>query len=669
VPPNVSAAVAKAIEKLPADRFESAKAFRDALDNPAFGYEATARGAGIGRGAAATGSGTMRSWLRDRRSAAAVAAASAMASLAAWAWLTRPPPLPPPDVMRFTIPTNEDAPLDFGGPWPDLAISPDGRTIVYQGGTPATGNQRLVARTLGDLSEVVLVGQAGGAALVRGPAISPDGRWVAFVADGATLQRVSVLGGTPLTLITSPQIAGIAWETDEWIVFGSAQGGLFRLPAGGGEAEPLTTLNSDEGDAGHVWPSVIDGANAVVFVVDGTPGPGFDGQLAVLDLESGEASRLGLEGISPKFVSTGHIVYAAEDGSVRAVPFDVRSLTVTGSPVPILEGVATKSSGAADFDVSRNGRLVYALGTAGALLRRTLVWVDRQGNEEAIAAEPRAYFNPRISPDARRVALDVREGDASIWIWDFLSETSILLGMGAGAHVYPTWTRDGQRVASVGGGSISWKASNNTGVPEMIVDFPELSGTPAGTPSPYFFTPDGALVFRDQANPETDDDLVMVSLEGDSVVWRLNGDFIERNAELSPDGRWMAYQSDESGTFQIYVRPFPDVQADQVVVSNNGGTHPLWSRDGRELFYLMPGGRQLMAVSVDAGDARTFVFRDRRVLMDWPYPPTGEGRMYDVGLDGRFLALKEFGTDGADAPEIHVVLNWFEELRERAGER
>ena len=291
-----------------------------------------------------------------------------------------------------------------------------------------------------------------------------------------------------------------------------------------------------------------------------------------------------------------------------------------------------------------------------------------------IPASPQNYLYARLSPDGRRVALDNGAGeDDDIWIWDFTGETLTRLVLGDGTHSYPTWTPDGERIAySDDSGDIYWKASNNTGAPEVLVDSPGSEG--ADPPTPYFFTPDGAaLVFRDIDHPHTDDDLAMISLEKDgSAVWRLNGDFLERNAELSPDGRWMAYESDESGRPEVYVRPFPEVEEDQVLISNDGGMFPLWSRDGRELFYVRPGAsNQLMSVSIDTVEpGEAFVFRDREVVMEWPYSVRGQGRNYDISLDGqRFLALKAegTGTEQGGSVEINVVLNWFTELRERMG--
>ena len=675
VPPHVAAAVAKSIEKLPADRFETAKAFKDAIDDTSFAHEAGPRTATLtpGTGYAPARRGPALPWQRDRRVVGALAGGAVMAVLAALSWL-RPAPEPPPtEPVRFTFPTR----LDFQGDERELAISPNGRVVVYKvtGATGTFTGPVLEMRALGELAGATVRGSEGAV----GPFVSPDGQWVGFTRfeNRTTLQRVSILGGAPVTLTESPtQIVGASWGTDGQIIFGTRAGTLFRVSEGGGEPEPLTTLA--DGATDHLWPSIIEGRGAVVFTINPTGAPPRDvGQLAVLDLESGDVTRLGIQGFSPRYVSTGHLVYAAGDGSVRAVPFDVEALTVTGNVVPLLEGVSVKAGGAADFDISTDGRLVYNSGGGDGGFTRTLVWVDRTGREEALGAPVRGYTYPRISPDGRRVALDIRGDGGGIWIWDFSASTLTRMILGEGSFSYPVWNPDGSRIAYGDNIDILWKLAN-TGTPEVLLAHPGGEGTGSGggrAPTPYFFTPDGsALVFRDQNHPETRDDLVMMSVGGDgSPLWRLAGPFIERNAELSPDGRWMAYQSDESGAFQIYVRPFPGVvEGNQVQVSNAGGTLPLWSRDGAELFYLQTSAArtELVSVAVRSGGAdQAFAFGERNVILDWPYFGL-LGRSYDVSPDGeRFLAIRA-GDAAANANatvDITVVLNWFTELRERMG--
>ena len=346
------------------------------------------------------------------------------------------------------------------------------------------------------------------------------------------------------------------------------------------------------------------------------------------------------------------------------VPFDLETFQTTGSPVTLLPSLDVRGGGVSQSAVSESGTLIYAVGRG---LRggssRSLVWVDRNGGEELIGADSNGYVYPRISPDGRRVALETRGDGRDIWIWNFDGETLTRLILGDGPVQYPVWTASGDRVAYGLDGDFYWKASNNTGVPEMLAE------GEGGDVTPYFFAPDGAALVSRETNPETRQDLIMISVEADApVIWRLAGNFIERNAELSPDGRWMAYASNESGEFEIYVRPFPQVEEDQVLVSNNGGRTPLWSRDGGELFYLQPGD-ELVSVSPTGEADQPFTYGDREVVMEWPYYTGAAGRTYDVSPDGqRFLAIKsEAGAGGGATQPIYLVTNWFEELRERMG--
>jgi serine/threonine-protein kinase len=604
-------------------------------------------------------------WQRPIPSALGALMLIVVSGLAVWS-LTRPDVVPS-DLMRFTIVPPDAASLDVAGLRNDLEISHDGTQLVYKASTPSGVGANLHLQPLSQLVGVPLRGGEGGS----GPFFSANGEWVGFVDDstGTILQKVSILGGPPVKLTESPDaILGATWGIDDQIIFGRRETGLFRVSGGGGEPEPLTTPDTEQGEVGHHWPSTIPDREAVVFVVS-TGLPLLTGQLAVLDLATGDVTRLGLAGVSPRYVSTGHLVYGAEDGSVYAVPFDAASLEVTGNPVPLLEGVVTKVSGAADFSISDNGRLVYVLGSSFGMDQQSLVWVDREGREEPIRARPGGYIYPRISPDGSRVALDARGEDNGLWIWDFAQETLIPITVDGPAS-YPVWMPGGERIAYESDSNLYWKASNNTGTPELLVE--ALGSVESGNPSPYFFTPEGtALVFRDQNHPETGDDLRMISLEEPAdPIWHLTGDFNERNAELSPNGHWMAYQSDESGEFQIYVRPFPQVDDDKELVSNNGGFHPLWSRDGRELFYVQPGTPQLISVSVETNETdEAFAFGDRETILNWPYFAPAEGRNYDVSPNGqRFLTVKLASAEGetdAMRPEITVVLNWFQELTER----
>ena len=429
----------------------------------------------------------LRVWQHPMPAAAAVLAALALGGLAVWT-LTRPDVIPA-DLMRFAIVPPDTAPLSFGGGRQDLAISPDGSQVVYSGPNPSVTGPQLNLRPIDQLVGAPLRGGEGG----FGPFVSPDGEWVGFLANATTLQKVSIFGGPPVTLTESPNsIFGASWGTDDQIVFGTNGAGLFRVSGGGGEPEALTTLDTEQGEVNHLWPFIIPGREAILFVI-GTGAPLTTGQLAVLDLETREVTRLGLAGVSPHYVSTGHLVYAAEDGSVRAVPFDATSLEVTGNPVPLVEGVVVKASGAADFGISDNGRLVYALGGGGAGFDLTsrLVVTGQDGAGTPLADIAGFAWYPRFSPDGTRVAFAVSEtpvgGDADVWVLDIERGTRTRLTSEGNNRFYPVWSPDGSQLAFADGiwatNRVLLTSADGSGEPETLLDrnerqFPAISEFP-----------------------------------------------------------------------------------------------------------------------------------------------------------------------------------------------
>ena len=464
----------------------------------------------------------------------------------------------------------------------------------------------------------------------------------------------------PLTLTETPLVLGASWGTDDQIIFGRAsrdaggpRPGLLRVSGGGGEPEPLTTVDAERGETSHTWPFIIPGRDAVLFVI-GSGSLRASGQLAVLDLATGEVTRLGLSGVSPHYVATGQMVYAVEDGSVQAVPFDVASLEVKGNPVPVIEDVGVQATGAANFSISDNGRLVYALdqGSGGALW--SLVWVDREGREEPIVAPPRNYLHPRVSPDGTRVVVDLRD---DIWVWDFVGETLSRLTFD-GQDQNGLWTPDGQAVLFAsnreGSSGIYRKAADGTGATERLAESESRL-------DPNAVTPDGRGLVAGAAVADREMDLILVSLDGDPTVETMVGtEFTERNAALSPDGVWMAFESNVSGQYEVYVRPFPDVESWQWLISTGGGEEPAWSPDGSELFYRAGNSMMASAVQTDS----SFTRGTPRMLFEGPYR-NRDGRTYDVAPDGRFLMVNGLIDTDARPLEIQVVLNWHEELKER----
>ena len=372
-------------------------------------------------------------------------------------------------------------------------------------------------------------------------------------------------------------------------------------------------------------------------------------------LETGERKVLIAGGRDARYLATGHLVYVLE-GTLLAVPFDAGRLEVTGGPVPVVEGIRTPvtASGAAQLSLSETGSLVYVV--AGRREERTLVWVDRQGKEEALTAEPRAYVYPRLSPDGSRLALEVRDQETDIWVWDFVPGTLTRITFGRSRDLYPIWTPDGASVAFAsnrnGVYDLYSKAADGTGAVERLTEN-------LNRDSPNAFTPDGSqLVFGSVSGTQEGWDLRVLSLGGSSEPL-LATEFNERNAELSPDGQWLAYESNASGQYEIYVRPFPNVDEGQRLISRDGGTRPLWAPDGRELFYLSRGG-ELMAVRVQTEPS--FAPGNAQVVFGGRTLAPAFGRSYDISPDGkRFLMIKE-PTRDASSTEIILVQNWFQEL-------
>ncbi len=439
--------------------------------------------------------------------------------------------------------------------------------------------------------------------------------------------------------------------------------GLSRVSAAGGEPQALTTLA--DGENGHYRPHFLPGGKALLFTV--WSGSLETAQIAVLSLDSGEYRTL-VGGTYPRYAPSRHIVFARE-ASLWAVPFDVEALEVTGTPVPVTEGVQVDIGfGSAQFDIASDGTLLYATGGASGQVR-TLVWVDRSGREERLTVEPRRYTYPRISPDGTRIALDVRDQDNDIWIWDINRQTLTRLTFDPATDEYPMWTPDGTHVAfgsrRAGASNLFWKAADGTGAAQRLNES-------ANPQFPYAFSPDGSrLVFRDGGGGGGLADLGILTLEGGSEALLATA-FNERNAEISPDGRWLAYQSNASGQDEIYVRPFPNVDEGRWQISRTGGTRPLWAPDGSELFYLdttiRPGfSRGIMAVPIETEPG--FAAGNPTVAYDADISARNseQGRTYDISPDGeRFLIIRRVGSDEGSPAELILVQNWLEELKRLA---
>jgi serine/threonine-protein kinase len=570
-----------------------------------------------------------------------------------------------------------------------FAISADGSRIVYVGQSAPNGPRSLYVRFLDQLDPRPLPGTEN----ASDPFFSPDGEWVGFLVgngpDPRTLKKVALRGGAPVAIAASltGAPAGASWGRNDLIVFsmGLRLGGptspqsLYTVPAGGGS--PQRIAGGGTATAEHppvAWPDLLpDGRHMLVSV---RTGPVYSqAHIVAMSLDGRIVRTVVDNGYHGRYVSSGHILYMF-GGNLMAVRFDPMRLEIAGPPALLVENLGPATSrGDAAFDVSQTGVLVYAASiTAPAAPRRTLVWVDRKGHEETIPAPVRAYTYPRMSPDGRLLALDVRDQDSDIWTWDLSRRILARVTTDPGADYYPTWSPDGRRLAfastrSGRGFNLYWQNADGTGAAEQLTNS-------TGVQAPYCFTADGKrLIFRD-SDEKTGDDLLALTLGSAGASQNtpqvepvVRTTFNETNAELSPDGRWVAYQSNESGRDEVHVRPFPNTSGGRWTISADGGTRPVWARNGRELFYLVgfsPNPVRLMRVEVTtasgfSADAPQLVFEgqyfaDPRINV--------RGRTYDVSPDGqRFLMIKD--TDRAEMvpapPSMTVVLNWQEELKQR----
>jgi eukaryotic-like serine/threonine-protein kinase len=549
----------------------------------------------------------------------------------------------PPPRGASTTPSQSDA---------DVAISPDGSRVAFE--NVEQGSLRLYVRGLDQLDAVRL--EVGGSP--RWPFFSPDGEWIGFF-DAGVLKRVSVNGGSPVVISAIKGTGvGATWGADGTIVFATSDStGLMRVSVNGGEPSVLTKPGPGED---HILPQFLPGGRDTLFTVRPQANPTSGSQIALVNIESGAVSML-LPGVTyATYSSSGHLVYAAE-GALRAVKFDLDTLSIRSNPVPVLDHVITKPLGAANFALASNGTLVYEAGDPRTSADRTLVWVNREGREEAIAAPRRSYVYPRISPDGKRVGLDIRDQQNDIWIWDFARLTLSRLTFDPGLNRAIAWTPDSRRVVfsaeREGSESLFSQPADGSGSPEQLTNT-----TPDRPQGPLSISPDGkSLVFGEPGQPPFD--LNVLDLDGArEVTPLLNAPYSEHNGEISPDGRWLVYQTDESGRDEIYVRPFPNVAASRSQVSTGGGTRPMWSRNGREIFYSALDGT-MMAVPVDSSAARdTFSAGTATSLFSGPYYSVQAGRSYDVATDGRFLMIKN-NAPQALAPQLVVVINWVEELK------
>ena len=641
VPVHIAAALERALEKTPADRFTTAQDFAEALAGR-FSYPVPAPSDVPTMHARPTTGARVR---------ALAPWGIAVAAVGALVWrlvsATSPPELP---VIRAHLDLPADVRVNDALTGPTLAVSPKGDVIVFT--NVNTNRFRMYLRRTNELfPRQISTEEYNG----RNFSFSPDGRWLAFT-EGLLLYKVSVDHGQIVPIGTSAAAVpyGLAWIGADTIVVGSFSG-LFTVPAAGGTPRRVARADSTQQPAQR-WPMVIAGTDAVLYTAGSSSGT--DGRLAVISRRTGKVTPLDIPAIAPLGILHGQLVFTTTDGTVAAVPFDVRTLRATGDPVPLEQEVIVDYTAGAKVSLSESGTLAYLRGRTEA--RPTLVG-GAGAREVPLLAELHQYQTPRYSPDGKRVAVTVASLNAlDIWIYDIARRTFTRLTT-EGSNLRPEWTPDGKRIVfrseRNGQPAIWWQPADGSGPAELLFK---------SDVDPYeaIVSPDAKwLVLRSGPGGTYSRDVLAVPLGPTGVppdvkpTAVVTSGFAETMPRLSPDGRWLAYQSNESGRFEIYVRPFPGAGA-RVQVSDGGGTEPVWGRDGRALYYRRDEA-DVVAVSVTTG--REFSIGGRRTALTGNYLLESSHASYDLAPDGRLLMLKRAGTE----TEAIVVHNWGRELREK----
>jgi len=565
-------------------------------------------------------------------------------------WYLKPTPAKPVTRTVITLPPGQRLAVSDQ---PALALSPDGSKLAYVARTQG-GTLQIYLRAMDDMEARPIPSTEGAVE----PFFSSDGQWLGFFAGGK-LKKISINGAVAQTL-TDAGPGGGSWGNQNTIVFGGVGGrpdlipGLQQIRDGGGAPHQVTRL--ENGELAHLWPEFLPGSKAVAFVVRSAISP----TIAVQSIGTSERRNLIQGGSAPHYMFSGHLIYA-QAGNLMAVPFDLERLEVTGTAVPVVQGVL-QSPGinqAAQYSVSATGTLAYVPGSIAGTQAK-LVWVSRNGTEQPLAAPPHDYVAPRISPDGHRVALG---NGNDLWLYDLARDTLTRFTFEGTTNLCPAWTPDGKRIAFTsnkdGQMNIYWQRADGSGGLERLTTSEHIQ-------LPLSWSPDGQLLAVLEISPATLGDIQVLRM-GDSSAGQgrkaqpfLQTPAYEGAPQFSPDGRWLAYVSSESGRFEIYVQPYPG-PGGKYLISSEGGNEPVWNRNGRELFYR--SGDKMMAVDVTTQPR--FSVGKPKILFEGRYVPSvGTIPDYDVAADGqRFLMIKLVDQEQAAPIQINVVLNWTEELK------
>ncbi len=661
IPGHVDAAIRKALERLPADRFTGAHGFAKALTDPGFQH---------GAGGVASAGAVAGKWRRI--GLAASAAAVVLAGVALWLG-TRPAPPAPIARYQMELPAGHNPARAYGD---NLAVAPDGSSIVYVG--PGGQGTQLWIKRRDQLAPAPINGTEGAFSL----AFSPDGQRVAFLAGSATsVLKVVSLGGEPPLTVLDDGLGGndVDWGPGGYLYVDLATFGMARVPATGGQPDTLTAPGVGTAENFHAWYDVLPNGRGVIYTIGYTPASDAEAYvLAVLDLESRE-TRILLQGVYARYSPSGHLVYISADGTLLAAPFDQDRMELTGPSVALAQGAGVGAFGSADLSISDEGTLVYMAGAAASGLS-TVVWVDRAGavtpvnaNWEFDAGQPEVAL--ALSPDNTRLAVKINtEAGEDIWVKQLdqgpqgpLSR----LTFDEGADRRPRWSADGARITFTSDrlqGSNHYdlwsRLADGTGSPELLLDLEESILEMQHTRDEQAYI----LRLGGLSGATNVRDIVALQVGGTDVTPIAAEPYDEKNVALSPSGRWIAYESTETGQDEIYVRPYPNSGEGKWQISSGGGINPKWAHDEEEIFYV-DGEGNMVAAEVRTGSG-TFGVGRRTTLFSVFDRVLDAGANYtswDVSADDeRFIMAQTGGGDPASSAVV-VVQNFFEDLRARVG--
>jgi serine/threonine-protein kinase len=653
IPRHVEAAVLTALEKLPADRFATAAEFADALQDKTYtstvSMPAAAAPGGLARGP---------SWRRRAPMAALGAALLLAIGAALWGWL-RPAPALPVTQFSLGLRTNQmmQAPLPTGGG--RIALAPDGRALAYSG--PAEGGSRLWFRRFDQLDATPIAGTEGASS----PFFSPDGQRIGFVRSGTTVRVASLAGAPTVTLFDKANTTSGDWGADGYIYF-EVDSGIARMRASGGDVEPVYVISPERKEIATEWVRVLPGAKAILFRLRhvGQAPPDFEIVAAPVPGPNRQAHSL-VKGVYATYAPSGHLLVVTAEGKLIAIPFDLKKLQLTGPPVALIEGIGVRAGGF-NIDLTlANGTLAYT--TGGALGSRRVMWVSRDGGVTQVDPDwdPQGVIETAtLSPDGKSIAVALtRDGRRDIWIKQLPTGPFSRITFGDTSSVRPAWAPDGREVYYVhdrsgsGVGPVYVSRADGTGTPHLIKsstvdDYGQIVPVRDGR----------RLVLRNAPVGAGSSDLLAMNLADTTLTPLVASPAQELWPALSPDGKWLAYGSNESGSFEIFVRPFPETTTARWQISTAGGSEPVWSSTGRELFYIN-GRTEMVAAEIQPG-APFSVGRQRVLFSVAPFTRPGPIPSYSVSPDDkRFLLVRE--GEANQQSELVVAEHWLEGLKGR----